>query len=448
MSPWRLIFREILHRRLNFVLAVVSVWVAAGVLVAELTLLARHDRNTEAIVAHKQAQTGRRIAQRRADLEASAAKLNDDMRKIMKQMGFNVLILPKDQDLGDFFSDGYASRFMPESYVSRLADSRIITVRHLLPILERKVRWSEQGGRKIVLVGTRGEVPIAHKTPKKPILDPVLPGQIVMGYELWNGLSLNLGAKVKLLGRQFTVVKRHGERGTKDDITAWINLAEAQEMLNLQGKINAILALECRCAWADPAQVRVEITRILPETQVKEIHSKALARAEARRRAHEQGVQALRTAQAEGRQAIAQEQSSRARLRQEIETFASIIIPVTVVGGAAWVCLLAYINVRRRRREVGILRAIGVRSRLIAGVFLARAVLLGLVGGALGCVAGLIVASVAAEAAAGQPSGAGAFSPSLLVAVLLAAPALCAVASWAPAMWAGRQDPALVLQEE
>ncbi len=77
-------------------------------------------------------------------------------------------------------------------------------------------------------------------------------------------VALNVGSKVRLLGRQFTVVRCREERGTKDDITVWINLAEAQEMLGRKGRISAIWALECRCAWADLAKVRAEIARILP----------------------------------------------------------------------------------------------------------------------------------------------------------------------------------------
>ena len=121
-----------------------------------------------------------------------------------------------------------------------------------------------------------------HKVPKKPLAQQVSAGEMVVGYELYRSLDLKVGQKVKLLGREFRLVKSHESRGNKDDVTVWINLAEAQELLKKEGLINAILALECTCALGDVAQVRAEITKILPDTQVIERGGRALARAEAR----------------------------------------------------------------------------------------------------------------------------------------------------------------------
>ena len=64
-------------------------------------------------------------------------------------------------DLSDLYAEGYASKLMPESYTQRLAESKLITVRHLLPMLEQKLQWPEQK-RTIILIGTRGEVPLSH----------------------------------------------------------------------------------------------------------------------------------------------------------------------------------------------------------------------------------------------------------------------------------------------
>ena len=129
MSLWRLVAKEILHRKLNFALALLSTVVAVGSLVGALTLLRAHDRRTEDIVAHKEAETQKQM-------EA----MEDDYRKITKRMGFNVLILPKDQNLGDLYADDFASKYMPESYVNRIAESKIVTVRHLLPSLQQKLK--------------------------------------------------------------------------------------------------------------------------------------------------------------------------------------------------------------------------------------------------------------------------------------------------------------------
>lgn len=341
MTIWSLLIREILHRKLNFALAVLSVVVASGSLIGSIALLRIHDVRTDQILEQKE-----------AELKQSTVKLNDETRKAMLKLGFNIVILPKDQNLSDWYSEDYASKYMPEKYVDQLADSGIVTVRHLLPSLQQKIDWPERK-RKIILVGARDEVPNLHKNPVKPLVEPVPKGTISLGYELHRSMDIKVGDKVTLMGREFTVHACHKERGNKDDITAWIYLPEAQELLDKSGQINAILALECLCAGEDALpKIRKEIAAILPGTQVIERGSRALARAEARTKVAEQGM-AL----------IEKEKRNREGLRAVRERFASILTPIVVTACAVWIAVLGLTNVRVRREEIGILRAIGIRSR-------------------------------------------------------------------------------------
>jgi putative ABC transport system permease protein len=271
MNLLRLVQREIRHRFSGFALSVICVGFAVGSLVGAMTLLSAHDLKTRQI-----------IDERRTVLDVELADLQDDYRKLTKAMGFNVLILPKDQNLADLYASNYADKFMPETYADTLANSRIITVRHLLPTLRQRIKWPERE-RTIVLIGTKAEVPLAHRAPKTPILQPIEPGSMVVGHELGQSLKLSAADKVTLMGREFTVAKVHDERGNVDDITIWIYLKDAQELLGRKELINGILALECACAWAKPEEVRKEISGILPDTQVIEFAGKALARAEAAR---------------------------------------------------------------------------------------------------------------------------------------------------------------------
>lgn len=422
MTVWRLIFRELAHRKLGFSLGLLSVAIAVATLAGALTLLRAHDLHTEAIVATKEAETKREMAQ-----------MEDDYRKIMKDMGFNVLILPKDQNLADLYADDFASKYMPEEYVERLAKSDIVTVQHLLPSLQQKARWPEQGDRTMIVVGTRGEVPYAQRTVKEPILQPVEPGTIVLGYELHRGANAKVGDTITLMGRQLKVAKCHGERGNKDDITAWINLREAQEIFNRPGQINGILALECVCAADSLDKIRADIARILPETQAIEFRSQVIARAEARRRAAEAAVTAVDA-----------EKQQRAKLRAAREAFAAMLVPLAFIGCMAWVGLSTFGNVRDRRAEIGVLRALGVRSGQILSVFLGKAALIGVAGGIAGYVAGFLIGSLWGEGAT-LPA---LFDPALLGMSILLAPVLALIAAWIPALLAAQQDPAVVLREE
>jgi ABC-type lipoprotein release transport system permease subunit len=121
-----------------------------------------------------------------------------------------------------------------------------------------------------------------------------------------------------------------------------------------------------------------------------------------------------------------------------------------LVLAAVWIGLLALSNVRERATEIGILRAIGVRARAIVRVFITRAMITGLLGAAIGYVAGLAVAVLVERSSPSLrvDSSAALFEPRLLAIVLVAAPLLAMLASWAPAMLAGRQDPAVILARE
>ena len=199
MNVWRLVLREISHRRLNFALGLLSVAVAVGCLVGALTLLSADEIRTAEILDTYRTASEQQIAERKAAVEQRGAELQDAMRKITKGLGFNILILPEQQDLGELHVEGTLSSTMPEEYVDRLANSRIVTVNHLLPMVMQKIQWEEQD-RTVILVGTRGEVPFLHRDPKKPLLDAVPAGSIVLGYQIHQQLDLSKDDKVQMLG--------------------------------------------------------------------------------------------------------------------------------------------------------------------------------------------------------------------------------------------------------
>jgi hypothetical protein len=428
MTVWRLIGKEILHRKLNFALGVLSVMAASGVVVAQFTLLRAHDLSTERILQASQQQA-----------ESRLAKMEDDYRKYMKDLGFNLLILPKGQDLAEFWQSGFASTTMPESTVTDLANSGTALVQHLLPIVQQSIFWPEQK-RNITLMGTRGEVPLAHRKPMEPMLLAVPPGKCVVGHELAQVLGIKQGQKITLRGTSFEVQQIRPRRGRADDSTIWVDLAAGQKLLGMEGRINAIEALKCHCKGVTVEQMRQEVAGMLDnKVQVILRENEVTVRANARDRA-----------EAEHIQAIAAERASRAELRSRRESLAGVMVPAVLVLAAVWIGLLALTNVRERAAEIGILRAIGVRARLVVRVFFMRAMITGLAGAAIGYAAGLAVAVLVERSSPSLrvESAAALFEPRLMAIVLVAAPLLAVLASWAPAMLAGRQDPAVILARE
>ncbi len=148
---------------------------------------------------------------------------------------------------------------------------------------------------------------------------------------------------------------------------------------------------------------------------------------------------------------IEKEKKDRQELRSEREHLASILTPVVVTACAVWIAVLGLTNVRARREEIGILRAIGVGTRHILVMFLSRHVLVGALGGAIGFAASVWAAVHFSAAREGTRIGVADMGLSwfgLLVLSVVGAAALAVIAGWIPTMIATRQDPADVLREE
>ena len=403
MNILSLVWSEIIHRKPNFVIALSAITLAVATCVAIATMWDLH----------------------RAHTDAKVAELSNEIRKITKDMGFNITILPKEVNLTDFHASDFADETMPEDLVHRLANSPdIITVNHLRPALIRKVDWPEQN-RELLLMGVSGVVPFAHRDPKKPLSEPVPDGVIHVGHLLARDLGLTADAAIQLRGREFTVGKVYDKRGTKDDITAWIDLKAAQDMLELPGKVNMIQALECNCASLDRlGDIQNEIGALLgDQVQIIEHENIATARAKTRNQVKSAGAATL----------------------NRLSRLSARLLPLLTVAVGVIVGLLSLANVRERRQEIGVLRAVGLRSRQILTLFLSKAMILGLLGGLIGYFSGLAAGGLWGSTSGDQMR---LFRFDLLAAAMAITPLLVMAACWVPAVVAAKQDPAEVLREE
>jgi predicted lysophospholipase L1 biosynthesis ABC-type transport system permease subunit len=238
------------------------------------------------------------------------------------------------------------------------------------------------------------------------------------------------------MGEEFTVHKCYKARGNKDDISIWIDLARAQKMLNKEGQINAILALECNCSADRLPIIRKEIAGILPETQVIERGTKATARAEAR-------MAARKLAQ----QTLAMEESRALETKAQLNSFTATLVPLVIAGCSLLIGLLAFLNVRDRQAEVGILRALGLKSSQVYSIFLSKALVIGILGALAGLPLGHLVAASTAKSLAGSQGELLSASSGLFLLVLVATPLVTLLASWVPTLFAVQQDPSETLRE-
>jgi putative ABC transport system permease protein len=334
-------------------------------------------------------------------------------RMIQRDSGLNVVVLPAATSLDRYWTLGYSEHSMPQEYMQRVEGQAVAN--RLIPLLRRRVRV---GAVDVMVTGIAGEV-FKGGQRMKPVfgLDPA-PGTCVVGGVVARALSLERGDELELLGVSFTVEQVLGEVGTAEDVVVYLGLAEAQGLFGLEGRINEIQALECHCGEevTDPlAHLRATLEPLLPGTQI-----------------------------------LRQEDAADARREQRLlaERSLRVATPLVLVLCGLVVAVLAALNVRERREELGVLHALGHGPAVTGGVMLGRALLVGLVGALLGSLVGGVIAehygaSIFQLGKAPIPEGA-----SLLPLSLLLAPLFALAASLAPVLAAAAADPAEVLRRD
>ena len=339
-----------------------------------------------------------------------AGALQRETTRVMHNLGFNLLILAEDTDMLQFWSEDFAREEMPERHVHRLADSDIMTVRHLAARLAKKTEWH---GREVLLTGILPAVPIAHRTEKPPRELTIPPGAADVGFELAQSMNIKVGDTIAFGHKQLVVQRCLEETGSQDDIRIYAHLHEVQALLGKAGRINEIHVLAG--LDASLATIRNDVARVLPDTKVIE---------------------------------FAPITAARTRTHRMVKNHAGFVILAVLLAAGVSIALLTLGNVRERRTEIGVFRAMGLGSAPIAALFLGKAVLVGLIGAAAGFALGTWIASYFGPQI--LPLAATKITPMLsaLVWALVGAPVLCVMASYLPTLHAILQDPAQILREE
>lgn len=382
MTTPGLILREILHRKTNFLLSVLAVTAAVALFISFFTAGAASQRETA---------------------------------RLMLQMGYNLHIVPEGTDRSEFLLTGLTDKTMPEEYLEKLATPSAFSYNHLLGTLQRKISWQ---GLELVLTGLAAEVcPPGQKQP--PMVEPIPQGTAYVGYIIADRLKLKAGRIIEIAGKQLKIVRCLFEQGGVDDIRIQCHLKDAQEILNVPGRISEIQAVDCLCFvdTNDPVSIlRKEVASILPDVQV--VQAKPIA-------------------------------TARAKQRQMIQGVFAVIVPAVVIACGIWIGVLAAVNVRDRYQEIGVMRALGYGSGKITALFLGKAVIVGLLGAIIGFLVGTYLALHFGPEIF-KMTAKTVMKPqlSLLAWSIIFAPLFAAVSSFIPAMIAAAHDPAVALRQE
>ncbi len=388
MNSLLLVIKELTFRKANSAIILLTVIVASSVSVAIYTLSKASENET---------------------------------RKIMREQGLNLYIFPKGTDLLDFYSVTNLKTF-PENNVDLLAESKTFdAVRHLTGMLQVKYPdWRDPNGssHQILLTGYKDEA-----------MQRYLPRQEIMGYDVPKGF-VRIGALIARNipdGEQFSIRAVDGtiynftieERFTEGkgmlDQGVSFNLEDLQQVLDMPGAINKIEALGCVCHDGRIKNARNQVQAIFPDLEVTEMSSIA---------------------------------DARENQRLMMNKYGSFIIPFVMLSCLLITGLLFYQNVNSRRKEIGLLKAMGRGNGTIILIVLSKAFILGLLGGIAGFFAGSFIADYFGKeifrftAMSIKPLW------NLFLYTIVLFPLLWMMAGWVPALYATGIDAARTLSEE
>jgi putative ABC transport system permease protein len=148
------------------------------------------------------------------------------------------------------------------------------------------------------------------------------------------------------------------ETGSSEDNQIFVSLGLAQNLTNLQGKVSTV-QVSALCTACPVEVIAGEIEEQIPYVQAKSV--KQMVRAEM-------------------------------EILEKIEELMLLVAVVALMASALGVMTTMTTSVVERTKEIGMMKAIGAENKKIASLFLLEALIIGLIGGIAGYIAGLGVA--------------------------------------------------------
>lgn len=362
-----------------------------------------------------------------------------EVSRQLATLGANILILPKEATLQDYYAADQNGGTLPEENVTEIFLAGLTGVEKVSPKLSVP---AEVGSQKVTVTGILPQSEFRTKaawqtvtlfSPKPHVgckkarcttnpadatpedlatqrtIEQLQKSEVVIGADVAERTGIKTGKKVKLLGQSFDVLAILPRTGTVDDSRIFAHLHKVQELAGTGEVVNAIEVMGC-CEDA-AGDLVPELRKLLPDAKVVTISQVV---------ATQVGVN---------------------RLMANTSWF--VLVVLAIVGGASLSGAIAA-NVRERRREIGTLMALGATPEFVSRLFLAKALVLGIVGGVVGSVLGL---GLALWLGPRWASVAIVPLPVLMIGAAGAASLLALAAAYWPARSASRLDPCVCFRE-
>lgn len=311
----------------------------------------------------------------------------ETIAKQMTALGANVLVVPKDVTLQDYYAADSEGATLPEEYATQLAMADKAGVEHISPKLSTP---AELKGHKLTLTGilpqTAFETQAAWQglkvldkscgsnCKKRAVTDENVgttsevlakgrflrelnDNEAVIGFGAAQLAGIKVGDTVSLLGENLRVVGVMPTTGTVDDDRVFAHLHTVQRLAKAGESVNVIEIMAC-CQDAAGGLVK-ELRQLFPDAKVL---------------------------------TISQVVDTQVAVNTLMTRLSYLFFAILLVVGMASIAGTMFANVAERRREIGTLMALGATPSLVSRLFLGKALVIGVVGGILGYVLGTVLA--------------------------------------------------------
>ena len=335
----------------------------------------------------------------------------------LNQFGANIIMVPKSENLSLSYGGvdvGGVSYEVKEFNQKNLVKIKEIKNSKNLGIIAPKVLGPViVKGKKVLLMGVIFEEELALKTWwfKKAGTFPQKKDEVILGSQVAALLGISVGETIDLSGRQFKVATVLNPTGAAEDNAIIAELGVSQKVLNKEGKISMV-EIAAFCQGCPISEMTLQIAEKFPNGKVTAMKQAVMSK------------------------------------MQSIELFKSFSLGVSILVifiGSLLVLVTMMGSVNERTREIGIFRAIGFRRGHVMQIILLEALLLGIIGGAIGFILGNLVAYGIIPIVMKDGAFAGINSSLGIISVLMAV-GLSLLASLYPAYKASNMDPSKALR--
>jgi len=356
----------------------------------------------------------------------------------MLDLGANVLLVPKSASLKDYYAADTNGETIPEDYGTQLLLADLTGVEHIAPKLSMQTKCN---GHTVTLTGilpqSEFDAQVAWKgiqafnktcgkcsaratidesgrsasesLAKGRFVGNLAKDEVIVGAEAAQQLGVKSGDKIALEGKTFNVSGVMPSTGTLDDGRVFAHLHAVQPLAKAGERVNVVEIMAC-CEDAAGGLV-AKLRELFPEAKVL---------------------------------TITQVVDTQVAINRLMVRLSYLFFAILLVVGVASIAGTMFANVTERRREIGTLMALGATPRFITRLFLGKALLVGLAGGALGYLLGTGLAVTLGPNWAGvavRPV------PSLAAVAVLLAVVVALSSSYLPARRAALIDPCLCFRE-